>query len=343
VPVHADRPILLFLHIPKTAGGTLNDLVYQNEMPRLGKSALARRSWSNEVLSYNADGIYHLDDGFHETITESLLAAVHRAIDPQLVRVVLGHFSFGLHTAFAQRSTYITLLRDPVERLVSLHDHILRFQDDRSGVLSEELSLEEFASRQAVANDQVRRLTGLDPTSSRPSVVVKTAKRNLERHFSLVGITERFDEAVLLVARMLDWELKDYIPLHVSRRRKGSDLGPETRDLIEQANVLDRELYEHAAELFDARVRDAGSGFARELAAFRRDHRRHIERYAPYPVDLNRASFQQLLFLPGVGPVIAQNILDRRAKRAFRSTEELTGVPAIGETRRRKLLDFVAV
>ncbi|MEU2957150.1 ComEA family DNA-binding protein, partial [Streptomyces xanthochromogenes] len=52
------------------------------------------------------------------------------------------------------------------------------------------------------------------------------------------------------------------------------------------------------------------------------------------PVNLNSASVDQLDGLPGVGPVLAQHIVDYRAQHGgFRSVDELREVNGIGERR----------
>jgi competence protein ComEA len=59
------------------------------------------------------------------------------------------------------------------------------------------------------------------------------------------------------------------------------------------------------------------------------------------PVDLNIATLQQLDGLPGVGPVLAQRIIDWRSKHGrFSSVDELTEVSGIGE---RTLADLRAL
>ena len=61
-------------------------------------------------------------------------------------------------------------------------------------------------------------------------------------------------------------------------------------------------------------------------------------------VDLNRASLVELDGLPGVGPVLAQRIMDFRVKAGrFRSVEELREVSGIGERTYARLAPLVRV
>jgi competence protein ComEA len=62
------------------------------------------------------------------------------------------------------------------------------------------------------------------------------------------------------------------------------------------------------------------------------------------PVDLNTATLDQLEELPGVGPVLAQRILDYRLKQGrFTSVDELRSVSGIGDQRFAELKDLVRV
>ncbi|MEW2046022.1 ComEA family DNA-binding protein [Streptomyces sp. NPDC005476] len=62
----------------------------------------------------------------------------------------------------------------------------------------------------------------------------------------------------------------------------------------------------------------------------------------PVPVSLNTATVDQLDTLPGVGPVLAQHIVDHRAQHGgFRSVDELREVDGIGERRFADLRNLV--
>ncbi|SOE02205.1 ComEA family DNA-binding protein [Blastococcus haudaquaticus] len=68
---------------------------------------------------------------------------------------------------------------------------------------------------------------------------------------------------------------------------------------------------------------------------------------APEPsgrVDLNRAGVTELDALPGIGPVLAQRIVEHRDRQGpFRSVEELDDVPGIGPAIAAELADLVTV
>jgi competence protein ComEA len=62
------------------------------------------------------------------------------------------------------------------------------------------------------------------------------------------------------------------------------------------------------------------------------------------PVNLNTATLAELDALPGVGPVLAQRILDaREAQGGFTAVSDLRKVDGIGDSRYEQLKDLVIV
>jgi len=61
-----------------------------------------------------------------------------------------------------------------------------------------------------------------------------------------------------------------------------------------------------------------------------------------FPININIASKDDLCFIKGVGPSIAQKIIDyREQKGSFRSAKDLEKVPGIGAKKRAAMEEFV--
>lgn len=240
--VDSRRPeLLLFLHIPKAGGSTLKAI--------LGREYAGRATWTADWPT--AEDVAQLED---------------RAA----IELVEGHFRFGLHRLFPQEATYITLVRDPVDRVVSHYDYVRREEAHplHDEVISRGLDLREYVESGLsgeLENGQVELLAeggGLEE-----------AKRNLVEHFPVVGVTERFDESILLFQREFGWRLPLYARVNVTDKKRRSTIDTRTRALILERNELDAGLYAFAVERLEEAVASAGDGFQRSLRRFRRINR----------------------------------------------------------------------
>lgn len=63
----------------------------------------------------------------------------------------------------------------------------------------------------------------------------------------------------------------------------------------------------------------------------------------PKMMDINTATFGQLVSLPKIGPVIAKRIIDYRSKNPFKQKEDIMKVSGIGEKTYEKIRNFIMV
>ncbi len=250
-----DRP-LVFLHIPRTAGTTLSRLLRQQFQ-------------ETEIFIADSSGSASAGDQF-----AALPPSARRAARLLLV----GHGEFSEHPAFPEQATFISLLRDPVQRVVSTY----RFAQDNvvdplhEPVVAGGMSLAEFAASglSTMLNDwQVRCLAGEAPSAEpcRPEVLVR-AKENIEHRFALIGLTEAFPETVAVLGRLFNWDGLHYAALNASRAE--ASLSSADVELIRKLNSLDCELYDYAAERLAQQVRSY-AGIDRDLRRLARGNRLH--------------------------------------------------------------------
>jgi hypothetical protein len=103
---------------------------------------------------------------------------------------------------------------------------------------------------------------------------LEKAKTNLNQYFTVVGLTEKFDETLMLLKRAFDWKKPFYTRRNVTTNRPGqNDLLPATPNVIVKNNQLDMALYQYATDLFQQQVREQGSSFSREVKLFQLTNR----------------------------------------------------------------------
>jgi len=224
-----DREALIFLHIPKTAGTTLNRIIEWQYSP------LAIFTMDPYRIRATAERLKRLPEGRRRRL-----------------RVVRGHLFYGIHEFLPQGATYITMLREPVARFLSSYYFILRrpLHPLHRKLKRERLGVEDYLRLIPHRHNlQCRLIAGVKDTATGDERLLDIAKENLRKSFSVVGICERFEESLILIAETFGWEVPFYENQKVSKSRPMIE--PKLCELIREYNRLDDELYEFGKQLFE--------------------------------------------------------------------------------------------
>lgn len=178
-------------------------------------------------------------------------------------RLIRGHLTYAEIAPLLKQPIYLTLLRDPVERVISHYDFIRkgttipsreRFQEGHrihkeaaSGSLLDFVCHPHPLVQASVINHQTRHLLPPECDLSDPSdlALLKAAKATIDT-FAFVGLTEQFQDSMFLLAYIFGWYPETtYQSLRVnSKRPKKADLPSATLEAIVERNQLDIQLYQ---------------------------------------------------------------------------------------------------
>jgi hypothetical protein len=235
---HPERPGIVFLHIPKTGGLTVRKVLEDQYGPALSTI------YGYELAAWTA-GIKKMPKD-----------------EQRRLLVVGGHMPFGFHEVVPRFSTYFTMLRHPVDRIVSHYFYAKRRPRTKPGrdVAERHLTLEEYVTigvASALINNGQTRALGQRKFLARAAPATQqtldVALQRLDR--VVVGLVERFDESMDLMAREFGWTVTGYPVVNRTKSRPSVETIPsEAIELITAANAFDLVLYERAQELFAARV-----------------------------------------------------------------------------------------
>ncbi|WP_243039094.1 sulfotransferase family 2 domain-containing protein [Dyella sedimenti] len=242
-----------FIHIPKTAGTSLRAAVFG-----------AKLGCGKVRAVYSAEDYAALtDNGGCESNT-----------------LFFGHFSFGIHQLLGDASPqYVTVIRNPVDRVVSLYNHHMRFPSSPyHAMLNEQrLSLIDFVEgciTPETNNEVVRNLSasydrlplwcdrvanrwwqlsrGLPTRQINEKFRLRLALRNVKRYFKHVGLVEEIEVTGNFLEQWMHLRPGSVvIPRENEYRGERVTLSAGERVAIENANELDLELYQcaHRGEL----------------------------------------------------------------------------------------------
>ena len=133
---------------------------------------------------------------------------------------------YGIHTAVPRPSTYVTLLRHPMARVISGYKSARYWPGHRlyETVNERQMDLAEYV-RSGIAlemdNSMMRAITGnvSTPYGECTDGMLEHAKRLIATEYAVVGLTERFDETLMVLGRTFGWSRLCYVRANVSRKQ----------------------------------------------------------------------------------------------------------------------------
>ena len=244
----------IFIHIPKAAGSTLTTILDREYDPS---------------LTYTIEG--DIEQSIRKFVS---LSSNYR----DKIKLLRGHIPYGLHRHINRSSKYFTMMRNPEDRIISYYHYVLRSKDHylHDEVVGGKMSLNSFIKSQITLeldNDQTRHLSGLFydiPFGKITEDILEVAKRNIDKDFLIVGLSEKFDESLLLMKKFLNWRhLPLYVRKNVTKNRPATNtLNSQDLNLIRNYNSFDVQLYSYAEKKFEEKLEQEYKEIKRDLKLF---------------------------------------------------------------------------
>lgn len=266
-----ENHLIIFVHIPKTAGTTFHRIVERQYFP-------------NCIFTIDGENI-------SQSIETLKIKIERNNIDLKMLR---GHMPFGLHRLFSQQISYLTILRNPIERIISHYYYVVNTKNHylHKYVRRNQISLKNYVTKRIsteIDNGQTRTLSGLlsgvvnhkDIDYGKcSSAMLNKAIKNLKKYFSIVGLTEKFDETLILTQKIYGWELPYYtIQKKTKFRPNINDISSGTLAAISEYNEYDIELYNYAKENFNNIMNQNFNSINEDVLKFKMQNTKTGKRY----------------------------------------------------------------
>jgi hypothetical protein len=220
--IMSDQRKIIFLHLPKTGGTTLVNMLHQ-------KYGLQQ----SQLINGDKDS--------------QLRLAVNNEI-----RFIHGHFSFDIVKLLHPHDYFsATVLREPVARVISRYVHLQYSEEPRLVAERDTYAgFEEYLESSYALNWQCQVLAGNMHNIANPEENYALAQQNLHS-FDWVGVADYLNEGMLDLSSKLGFENRYYPHLNKSQSQElGESLFLEFAEEIRERNIYDQKLYAEAKRMY---------------------------------------------------------------------------------------------
>ena len=215
-----------FLHIPKTAGTSVSDIIESNYSAR-------------EIFSFRGN----MERSYRKLrcLDESRL---------EEIKIFKGHFFYGIHNIIACELDYYTVMRDPVSQVLSYYNYVIsnkrRIENRFSG---NRYDIKEYIdSSDFVTNIQTKFLAGVnfENRADLPDADCYEKARTHLKKFKFIGAQEKFSDSIGRIAEELNWK-------HVKLKSRNAslksiaELEGDVIEIVREKCKYDIALYEEFA------------------------------------------------------------------------------------------------
>jgi len=180
--------------------------------------------------------------------------------EKQTYRLLKGHFVFGFDPEVAN-FRYVTLLRRPLERLISYYFYVLADSGNylHRLLVQRRMRLEDFLLSDIgieLDNYQVRAISGVGGDVPRGQIGaghLALAQHNLQERFAAFGLTERYRDSLVEMAPLFGWNTTG-MSGEPPPGRPAHSLSDACRQEVAARNHYDLALYAFADRLFASRL-----------------------------------------------------------------------------------------
>ncbi|UOQ44133.1 sulfotransferase family 2 domain-containing protein [Halobacillus salinarum] len=189
---------------------------------------------------------------------------------------------------FDKPYTYLTMLRDPIDRVVSTYYYVHGYEKSKIYPKVKDMDLKQFLSymkdekiqnrvypqpedirniKYRTSNLATRYISGGEPDH------LEIAKQNIEHHFSFVGFTDMYVESLYLLSKCFPWEIKPFaVKTNVTPHRQPlNEIPAEAIQWIKECNRADIELYQWAKQAFLKKLDQLDTSSKQELKQWKKD------------------------------------------------------------------------